>query len=293
MRLLSLILIFVALPSGAIAKSRHFEIYPVTTSPKIDGKLEDEIWKAIPSISNFRQVEPYENNTPSEPTEVRIAFDKNTIFIGVRCYDSDPDAIIARELRNDASLHSDDRISIMFDTFLDRRNAFLFEVNPLGTKSEARLENNQNLRSQWQGIWHAASKIDDKGWTAEIAIPVNTLTFDPALTEWGLEIQRFIRHRNETIRWANISQDHDIRYVAAYGKLGGLEGLSQGKGLEVVTAIASQFSFDKNTNDRQLITKPGGELIYKFSPSVTTSILVNPDFSDTAVDESRSNLSRF
>ena len=290
-RMLAALLLCV--PDSAIAERPRISITRISTPPEIDGSLTDAMWSKASLIDDFKQVNPIRGGTPSERTEVYLAYDADMIYIGVRCYDSEPDNMIAKELRDDGDLRSGDRVLITLDTFLDRRNAFAFEVNMLGAKLDARIENNSKFARYWDGIWYADGRRDQEGWTAELAIPTKTLSFNPGTDVWGLDIERLIKRRNETLRWSNISQDRSMVYARAYGDISGLHGLEQGMGLDIKPAIASKFRWRDRGDDQDIKLAPGGELIYRFTPSLTGSLVLNPDFSDARVDEIQTNLTRF
>ncbi|MBI2970783.1 MAG: carbohydrate binding family 9 domain-containing protein, partial [Gammaproteobacteria bacterium] len=279
--------------SGPLQAEPLQSIPALDTPPDIDGILDDEAWKQAAVISDFTQVEPVEGAAPSERTEVYLGYDADTIYVAFRCHHAAPDSIVARRLRDDDSLTTDDSVFIAFDTFRDRRNAFLFAINALGTKRDARIEDNLKYRQEWDGIWFAEARRDAGGWTAEMAIPVKTLSFTPGTREWGLNISRMIRRNNEWVRWTNISQDRDFADVASFGELMGMEGLDQGLGLDLRPSLAGRFTWNEDAGDQDLRLRPGGEVVYKVTPSLNASLVINPDFSDATVDDVQTNLTRF
>ncbi|HYK39564.1 MAG TPA: carbohydrate binding family 9 domain-containing protein, partial [Candidatus Eremiobacteraceae bacterium] len=118
-------------PSTEIA-----EAVQVDHAPKLDGTLDDPLWQIAKPIRDFRQQEPYEGQTATEPTEVRILYTRHAVYFGIHCLDSDPGRIIASELRRDASQDLDDHFEIMIDSNYDRRGGYVFQVNPLGTQMD-------------------------------------------------------------------------------------------------------------------------------------------------------------
>ncbi len=271
-------------------------IQPVRTGappPVIDGVLDDEIWRHATVITNFRQVQPVVNAEPSEPTVVYLAYDDDYLYVAFRAYDSNPDGIVANELRRDGPLNAGDHMTILLDTFQDRRNAFGFRVNPRGAFEDARVENNQNWNNQWNGIWYTDARIDAEGWTAELAIPFKTLSFDPERDVWGLDIVRRIRRKNERMRWANISQNRNDIYAGAYGDMSGLEGMKQGIGLELRPTFTLRTSEDRAGMVKTQAVISGGDINYMVTPSLIAQLSINTDFSDAPVDQVQNNLTRF
>lgn len=271
----------------------RIQLFKTTTPPEIDGVLDDKVWQTAAVISNFRQIQPVLDAEPSERTEVYLAYDSNFIYVAFRAYDSDPDAIVATELRRDGELGANDHITIFFDTFSDRRNAFGFQINPLGSLGDARVENNQNWRREWNGIWYGDARIDEEGWTAEMAIPFKTLSFDPENDSWGLDIIRRIRRKNERMRWANISQNRNDIYAGAFGDMAGLENMEQGLGLDIRPTFSIQTTEDRPRMDSDQIVVTGGDITYRITPSLTAQATINTDFSDAPVDQVQNNLGRF
>jgi hypothetical protein len=257
--------------------------------PVIDGILDDEAWADAPSFDNFLQVNPVEGGPPSERTVVRLLFDSENIYIGIRCLDSDPGRITATQLRRDAPLNADDRVGVTIDTFLDRSNGYFFETNPIGAKRDALLSNNMTERVEWDGIWYSRSNIDEEGWSVEMQIPTKTVSFDPKLDAWGLNIARVIRRKNENIRWASPRRNASVTRAGDAGTVVGIQGLTQGVGLDIKPFMTLTYDANKGSFDFD----PGGDLFYKLSPAVTASLTINTDFAETEVDERVINLTRF
>src|SRR5436190_16917324 len=108
-------------------------------APRLDGTLEDSVWKIAPIIGDFRQREPLETSPATERTEVRILYDSHHVYFGIHCYDGDPGVIVATQLRRDLSMDLDDNFAIMIDPTLGHRNGYIFEVNPLGTQRDGEI----------------------------------------------------------------------------------------------------------------------------------------------------------
>lgn len=262
-------------------------------APTIDGVLDDPVWQQAERHENFRQTQPVLNADPSEQSYFQIAYDSDNLYVAFRAYDSNPAAVVATDMRRDADMEPQDHVIFLFDTFSDRRNAFGFAMNAAGMLHDARVENNQNWVSQWNGIWDGKAQLDDEGWTIELVIPMKTLSFEPSLDTWGLEVIRRIRRKNERMRWANISQNRGDNYVAAYGDMAGLEGLRQGRGLDIVPTFTVRTSEQRAIGDSDQIVLAGGDITYRITPSLTAQLTINSDFSDAPVDQVQNNLGRF
>ncbi|MEE8581429.1 MAG: carbohydrate binding family 9 domain-containing protein, partial [Myxococcota bacterium] len=261
-------------------------------APVIDGRLDDPVWKRAALIDRLIQVEPVEGAEPSERTEIRLLSDADHLYFGIRCYDREPDQIIAQKMLRDVSVQTEDRISIAIDTFRDFRNGYLLQVNALGSRRDGLIEGG-DLIPEWDGIWSARARIDAQGWTVEIALPYKTLSFDPEGDAWGLNILRAIRRRGELLRWAAADRDISFINMKTAGVLQGMRGIQQGRGLDVVPVVTARIVDDASMNRQYTKLDPGGDLFYKLTPSLAATLTVNTDFGDAEVDERQVNLTRF
>jgi hypothetical protein len=265
----------------------------IDTPPRIDGRLDDAVWSRIEPIGDFTQVEPREGVAPTFQTEVRLAHDGRFIYIAARCWDDDPSAIIAKKLARDAELDSDDRVTFLFDTFHDRRNGFMFQVNANGARLDGLTESNRVFRREWDGIWDGKTAIDGEGWTAELRIPLQTLNFDPEGTTWGFNAMRVIRRFNERTRWTNFAQNRSFLDLANGGVLTGLSGLEQGLGLDVVTSGTVTQQHEHPSSRDFTALDPSLDIFYKLTPGITGVATFNTDFAENFADERQINITRF
>jgi hypothetical protein len=269
-----------ALPTATAAR--------VTSPVRIDAVLDDQAWVQAPPIKGLVQVEPVQGATPSEDTEVRVAFDADNLYFAIVCRDRTPSGIVASQLGRDSDLKVDDQVVIVIDPFSDQRNGFFFIVNPAGARTDGQISNNsQEMSTDWDGIWNARARVTSEGWVAEIAIPFKTLRFKPGQTVWGLNIERQIKRRQEVVRWASPRNDVWLSNLSAAGRLGGLEDIHQGKGLDVRPFVSGG---EKNSDGTY---KAGLDVVKSVTPNVTGSLTINTDFAETEVDNAQVNLTRF
>jgi len=254
----------------------------------VDGRLDEPDWEAAPPIGPLTQREPAEGQPATEPTEVRVLFDERALYVGVVCHEIHARGLISTQLTRDANLDVDDQITVVLDPFLDHRNGFFFQVNPAGARSDGQISNNaQTLSRDWDGIWDAAVARTADAWSAEIEIPFKTLRFRPDQTVWGFNIERQIKHLFETDRWAAARVTSWIGNLADAGELTGLEGVRQGRGLDVRPYVSG----GRDTGDRQFT---GGVDVFKnLAPNLNASVTVNTDFAETEADIRQVNLTRF
>ncbi len=263
-------------------------------APAIDGVLDDPAWLAAQPIGPLSQVIPVAGADPSERTEVRLCFDADHVYVGLICFDDDPAAIRATQMQRDANLDPDDRVELLFDPFLDRRNGFWFQIGAAGSRGDALISNNgSTFNKQWDGIWYGEARITERGWEAELAIPTKTLNFDPAGTAWGFNVRRLIRRRNEEARWASPEPRIGFFSLANAGTLEGLRGLRQGIGLDFAPFAVTDYTRDRDDHDDTLTGDVGFDAFWRLTPSTKLSVSVNTDFAETEVDSRRVNLTRF
>lgn len=264
---------------------------------RLDGRLDEPFWQNVPYIDDFLQQEPREGGEPTERTEVRIAYDRDYLYIGATLFDSVPDGILAYQKRRDVSLATDDRFMWIIDTFNEGRSAYFFEINPAGLLGDGLLRTGQgmNLNKSWDGIWDVRTSRGPYGWSAEIRIPFRTLNFRVDQEAWGINFQRTIRRKNEELLWRGHRRNQGLWRPQNAGQLIGLKGMSQGLGLEVVPyAMASGTRTWIGARPAADPTADAGfDVTYNLTSNLRASVTVNTDFAETEVDARRVNLTRF
>jgi len=257
----------------------------------IDGSLDEGLWSQAALIEDLHQVFPEEFVNPTEPTRVRVFYTESALYVGAVMVESDPTQIRDRVLRQGQSLDADDIFAVIIDPYLDRRNGYRFEVNPNGVRWEGLFQNIITVEGNWDGIWESRAERTDEGWSAEIRIPFQSLSFNPGSTEWGINFSRIRRGDNEIIAWT--SNNREVNPSTA-GTATGLTGLRQGVGLDVVPSMTLRRNrlfgpggFEENHYEPQL------DVFYKVTPQLNASLTLNTDFSATEVDDRQVNLTRF
>lgn len=273
---------------------------PENETPLIDGHLDEAIWAGAPIASNFIQRDPREGEPATEQTEVRIIYSDSAIFFGVRCFDSAPEKIIARELRRDDILENDDVFRILLDTYHDHRNGYIFSTNHLGTRMDAIVtDENFNMNIQWDEKWSSVGRVDAKGWTVEISIPFKSLRSQNSdVQTWGLNFERIIRRKNEQTYWAGYPRDYNFWTVSQAGHLEQLDRIGAGLRLRVKPYVIGGVSQLPNDHSGSTYLENNSQVGIEdikiaITPSITADITVNPDFAQAEVDQSMVNMTRF
>ena len=301
-----LCLLFLALPllgqeSAPQYAKRLVAVRAAEDEIEIDGKLEEAVWKEASPATGFLQTEPYEGRAASAETEVRVTYDARNLYIGVYCYTEDPSRIIVNDVRRDFNPNNGDSIEIILDTLADKRSGFLFVTNPEGAKYDAQLANDgQDINRDWDGVWHVESSIHSDGWSAELAIPFETLRFsEEGGGSWGINFLRRIRHKNEIDTWSLIPRRYVVGgagnayRVSFSGELAGLEDIKQGRNLKVKPfAVASVR--DLSSEDSVDVDMDAGlDIKYGLTSELTLDFTLNTDFSQVEADQQQINLTRF
>jgi hypothetical protein len=287
------------LPLHALAQdpiyldSKRFEMAKLSEEAIIDGVLDESIWQQATLITDLHQVNPFEFAEPSQRTEVRIYYTEDAVFVSARMWDDQAEEITAQVLTQNASIRSDDWFLVQFDTYLDRRSGYRFGTNPNGVRWDGIYKTPTDIEANWQGVWQGESTLDDQGWTTEIRIPFQTLSFNPDNTEWGINFLRNIPRNNERIAWS--SRDRQDNPGQA-GIATGMTGMQQGIGLDIVPGVTLRrerifgsgpfAGVDENF-------EPTLDLFYKVTPALNAALTINTDFSAAAVDSRQVNLTRF
>ncbi|MDA2934676.1 carbohydrate binding family 9 domain-containing protein [Acidobacteria bacterium AH-259-D05] len=287
----------------------------VEKPPVLDGEIAaDPAWAVAEPATGFTQTTPYEGQSASERTEIRIVYTTDTLYFGVICSDRDAKSIIVTEGRRDAPLEETDSIQIILDTDLDRQNGFLFATNPAGIEFDAHVTNEGGntgafrmgrgpqqqggsgggVNVNWDASWEVKTLISEDGWSAEFAIPFRTLRYPAKSSQmWGLNVQRNIRRRNERAYWAELPRQFSLYRLSLAGTLMGIE-IPRQRNLKVTPYIVGKVrQRSSGADDTQWLGDMGLDLKYSLTPSLTLDLTYNTDFAQVEVDEQQINLNRF
>jgi hypothetical protein len=259
---------------------------------RLDGALDEAAWSSAEAIDQFTQSDPDEGQPSTARTTVRVVADAKTNAIGIECADTAGDRV-SFSVRRDAGLNSEDHVQIVLGTFLDGRSGYVFSVNPSGARYDGLIEPGGDDNSEWDGIWDAATTRTATGWTAEIMIPVQTLSFNPDLHEWHFNVQRRIQHRLETARWAFPARQYDVTQTSRAGVLTNLPAFDLGVGLTIRPAVTSGGGIPGPGEDLEGKFHPSLDVTQRLGANLLSSLTVNTDFAETEVDTRRTNLTRF
>ena len=167
---------------------------------RIDGNLDEEIYRTIQPISDFIQVEPRAGTPATEKSEVWLSFDDQNLYVSVRASESAPERLVVNEMRRDSfNIIQNENFQFALDTYYDKRSAVSFQFNPIGGRMDGQVASENAFNSDWNPIWTLKVHRVEGGWTAEAALPFKSLRYGPGRTQvWGVQFRRINRWKNET-----------------------------------------------------------------------------------------------
>jgi len=304
-------LMFLGLLSDCYAQAR-ISVYNSPEPITFDGLLTEPCWQKAQVISDFRQRDPHEGEPATEKTEIRVVLYKKTLYIGVVAYDSNPDLIVAKEMKRDGAVEADDSITIVLDTYLDHRNAFYFAFNANGARRDGLIVDEgmiiapkggtdvEQLNADWNGIWDVKAAVTDTGWQAEVMIPLDTLRSKSNQQVWGINFRRIICRKHEEALWQAWRRNLGIFRISEAGLLDGMPNFQLAHRYEVhpfVSFAVTETLPPNATPTSDLVNehpvKFGADGKVKLSENLTADLTVNTDFAQTEVDQAVVNLTRF
>ncbi|HEY7448016.1 MAG TPA: DUF5916 domain-containing protein, partial [Vicinamibacterales bacterium] len=265
----------------------------VIEAPAIDGVLNEGMWQGASLLSGFIQAEPLEGMPGSESTEVRLLYDDEAIYVGVMLHDRDPSLIVTTETRRDADLEDMDSFQMIFDTFHDRQNGFVFGTNVAGVQYDAQVRDQGEQESNWDGSWEVQTSMSPTGWSAEFRIPLRTLRYGPAPQTWGVNFHRNIQRTRERTYWSPLERVYELGRLTSAGELRGL-ALETPRNFKILPYVVG--STDRNFlpgSTTKLDGNIGGDAKIGLTPSLNLDFTYNTDFAQVEVDAEQINLSRF
>ena len=284
-----------AAPEGARATLRAVRI---TEPPIIDGRLSDEVWAQAPAADHFTQRDPSEGQAATERTEIRVLYDDDALYIGVRLYDKDAALISRRVTARDE--HPDaDAVTIFLDPRHDHRTGATFTVTAAGSQYDSVLSNDTFQDASWNAVWLSAVSHDGQGWSAELRIPFSQLRFNPGEHQtWGFNVSRFIRRKNESA-WLEFWPKNDDGVASRMMHLTNLDGVRPRRRLELApyTAVRQEFVEAKDgdpfNDGARLFGSIGLDVKASAPGSLVLDATINPDFGQAEVDPAVVNLTAY
>ena len=279
-------------PAPAVEATR------AAASITVDGRLDDEAWASVAPFADFTQRDPEEGRPATERTELRLLYDDDALYVGVRLLDGEPDRIVKRLSRRDQSAEAD-RFSLYLDPRRDRLTGVRFEVSAAGVQSDEIIYNDTWMDDSWDAVWLSAVHHDEQGWSVEMRIPFSELRFLPGDTQtWGVNASRVIQRKNEVV-WLALVPKAESGLASRMAELTGIRGVKPRTPLVLVPYAAGGVETgpvdagDPFFDGSSAFGSVGLDLRRKVGSSFALDATVNPDFGQVEVDPAVVNLTDF
>lgn len=286
-------------------------------APTIDGVPDEAAWMNGPVLSDFTQREPSDGEPASERTEVRVIYDDEAIYVAVWAWDSQVDQLVPGDAIRDYEVTDADAVIMIFDTYKDERNGFVFGTTPAGIEYDGQVSaggtggggflgggggggnrfqfgSGGGFNKNWDGSWTVAASSDDRGWFAEFRIPFSTLRYSSDQGTWGFNISRRVRRLNEESFWTAVPREFNLYRLEFAGDLTGLEPPFL-RSATVTPFVLGSTARDYAAGDPNFgeELEVGGEAKVQLTQSLTLDLTANTDFAQVEVDNQQVNLTRF
>lgn len=277
--------------------NKSFTVRYISEEITVDGILDEPIWETADGAHDFWEYFPLDNILAREQTDIKMLYDDKNLYIGITVYSAGQNYAI-QSLKRDFRAGNSDNITLLFDTFNDGNNAFLFGTNPYGVRREGLVSGGgldlNGFSISWDVKWKGESKIYDKYYTSELIIPLTSFKFREGETKWRFNSYRFDTQSNETSTWSAIPQNQNVFGLTFMGDMVFEKPLGKSRTpLAIIpyvnTGSQRNFEMDERGNDINV----GGDMKVALGNSMNLDITVNPDFSQVEVDDQITNLTRF
>lgn len=285
----------------SVAQVKTTEAVKIVQAPRIDGLLNDDVWKEAPVLTDFIQNSPSPGSPASSKSEVRILYDNTAIYVGAYLFD-DPSLIRKQFTARDGEQMRDvDYFSVFFDTYHDKQNGFQFLVTTANVQTDARVSPTYSGEfgsygdKTWDAVWESKVSMQKDGWVVEMRIPYVSLRFSKKeVQDWGLQLLRFTRRNNETDFWNPISPTVN-GFANQFGQLSGLEHIEPPLRLSFSPYVTTGFRTSPVGNGylNEWLRNGGMDLKYGLNESFTLDATLVPDFGQVISDNVVNNLTPY
>ena len=292
-----LLSMFIVFSLNAIAQNKKVNVSYITEEIKLDAVLNEASWYKKKPATDFWQYFPTDTLKAINQTEITMLFDDHNLYLGIKVYSSGNNYIIP-SLKRDFRAGGSDNITLLFDTYNDGSNAFLFGTNPDGVMREALVSGGgkelRGFTSSWDTKWESVTKQYDDYYISEWEIPLSAFKYKEGETRWRFNSYMFDTQSNERTTWIQIPQNQFIFNLAFMGDMVFEKPLGKSKApISIIPYINTIAINDYEENKEFFELKAGGDAKISISNSLNLDITVNPDFSQVEADQVVTNLTRF
>lgn len=291
------LLLFVVTATFAQKKNEAFQyhIKELSSPLKIDGIEDDEAWQHTQTAKDFFMITPMDTSQSRAKTEVKLAYDKNHLYILAVNYKPVKGSFVVESLKRDFNFGANDNFFVVLDTFEDLTNGFSFGASAAGAYWDGQEADGTFINLNWDNKWHCVTKNYDDRWVWEASIPFKTIRYRPENTRWGINFSRLDLTINEKSAWAPVPRQFQSANLGYAGVLVWDKPLPPaGKNISLIPYVSSSVS-KNHIADSPADWRPniGGDAKIALNSSLNLDLTVNPDFSQVEVDVQQTNLDRF
>ena len=291
---ITVIIILMAVPLLAVTKNgkKTSSVVRINQPPRIDGVLDDAVWRSSAVLSDFIQWSPYNGSPPSHPTEAYVCYDDEALYVGVIMHDSAPDSILTELSDRDSGVHAAvDFVLVHVSPYNDGINSLYFGLSASGVQTDLKFFGDE-ADDAWDAVWQSDVQITDEGWSAEFKIPYSALRFPKqAVQDWGFNVWRLIQRNQEWSSWSFVDIEYSpwFRYM---GEMQGFQDIEPPLRLSF-TPYVSAYGENDVKNEWGAFYNGGLDLKYGINESFTLDMTLIPDFGQVQSDDEQLNLSPY
>jgi hypothetical protein len=282
---------------SAQSEERSVFVKKIDKSIQIDGVLDEAIWSEAESANDFWQIFPLDSVKANVKTSVKVLYNNEFLFFGIEALSDDPNFIVS-SLKRDFSARNNDNVTVVFDTFLDGQNGYLFGVSAYGVQREGLISDRgvdlNGFNLSWDTKWFSESSSDGNGFRIEMAIPFSSIKYAENGKKWGFQAYRYNLRTNEQTIWTNVPQNQIPVNLGYLGTLEFEKPLQKSKTpIYIIPYLNGLKASDFKINTTKTTLKVGGDLKIPIGNGLNLDVTLNPDFSNVEVDNVITNLTRF
>lgn len=287
---------------GMYSQNRNIDVKYVSDSEKIkiDGNLDEDAWNTATISSGFQEHFPDDIHKAKEQTEIRMLFGDKYLYIGVKAFTIGSEFNMTSLMR-DFKGGATDAVSFLFDTFSDNNNAFMFSVTPFGVVKEGLLSRGgvngeKYLDLFWDTTWIAESTIHSDHYNLEIRIPLFALKFNDNVKQWRFNCYREDTQVQVNSTWASIPRNQELQNLGYAGTMSFEKPLKKSRNpisLIPYALYAGENVYFEGVKSKSNTPNAGLDVKIPIASSLNLDLTINPDFSNTSVNEGSTNTTRF
>ncbi len=280
---------------------RHLTVKKISAPVKVDGVLDEAVWKDAPEANKFTELRPtpFKLEDPGNASQIYFLYSNEGIYIGGYLHEKNKDSIAA-ELTGRDGFGNNDFVGIILDTYNDKLNGFEYFVTPLGEQMDAKVAPNNNGNNEdfsWNAVWQSAAKINSDGWSFEMFLPYSCIRFgNKKVQDWGMNIVRRRQKSGEQLFWQSIDPNKN-GFLTQSGLLQGLENIKPPLRLQFSPYFSSYINHDGTAaigdNKNKNSFNGGMDVKYGINQAFTLDMTLIPDFGQVQSDNRVLNLSPF